>query len=329
MIYMVVGGQFGSEGKGSVTTWLTKKVKPDLAIRAGGSNSGHTVVDREARFRILKCLPSSWVVGDVQMYKPSGSLIDINVLKDEIELAYSQGYDSDIKVSPYAHVIFPHHKQAELRIKSGTTGSGTGAARAERCLRSGITANNCDSWLSGYIGCPLDILSDADSVIVIEGTQGYGLSVCSEHYPFTTSVAVTPFQILADSDIPPNIHNIEIYLVIRTFPIRIAGDSGILTNELNWQELRNKYGSHIPDEYTSVTQKLRRVGEFNAYEVRKAIEACNPTHIILTFLDYVFPNILIKGFDSTVLEYISGVEQAIGAGIDYVGIGQGVIKAMK
>jgi adenylosuccinate synthase len=78
-------------------------------------------------------------------------------------------------------------------------------------------------------------------------------------------------------------------MVMRVFPIRVAGTSGALLNETTWEALQEKYGSHIPIERTTVTDKVRRVGGFDYSLYHTAHRLCNPTAIFLTFADYLVP----------------------------------------
>ncbi len=115
------------------------------------------------------------------------------------------------------------------------------------------------------------------------------------------------------------------WMVIRTFPIRIAGHSGELKCEQSWNELKRLYGDHIPEEQTTVTKKTRRVGLFDPELVRDAIAVNHPTYVVLTFVDYLFPSIKETGVTQEVDAYVSHLEKSIGRGIDYLGVGVGEI----
>jgi len=78
-------------------------------------------------------------------------------------------------------------------------------------------------------------------------------------------------------------------LVIRTFPIRVGGDSGPFdAPELTWEAVQARSGyPHQIEEYTSATGRLRRVAEFDTSIVRRAVEVNRPTHLAIHGLDYV------------------------------------------
>src|SRR5882724_10878088 len=79
----VVGGQFGSEGKGKVAHLLAKQDGAKFAIRVGGPNSGHTVIAESGERLVLRQLPTAALLPNVQALLPAGSYIDPQVLKRE------------------------------------------------------------------------------------------------------------------------------------------------------------------------------------------------------------------------------------------------------
>ena len=130
-VSIVVGGQFGSEGKGKVALEIARRApEPVSLVRVGGPNSGHTAYDRDGRKFVLRQLPAGCIDRDVDVVLPVGSYIDIDVLKSEIERLR---YPLDrIRISSHAQIITDRHKQWEaaggLGATIGSTGSGVGAA---------------------------------------------------------------------------------------------------------------------------------------------------------------------------------------------------------
>lgn len=314
MIQLVIGGQYGSEGKGGVVSWLAQNFNYDLIIRTGAPNAGHGFLKPDGEKIIMRQLPCTWPFQDVPIYLPSGCVIDEKVLKNETKMLKDFGYKSPITISPFASVIEKDAITIEKQIKTGTTRKGIGATRAKKCLRSA-------KLFPSKSDITLDILNDPKSKILIESTQGFGLSLNYKHYPYCTSTDIMPYQILQDADTPFGVHDIEVWMVIRTFPIRIAGNSGYLFNETSWENLQQKYGNHIPVEYTSVTKKVRRVGEFDVSLVKDAIQRCNPSKIVLTFVDYLFTN--RNQIDDDIFKYVNTIKTKIDKDIDYVSLGCG------
>ncbi len=321
VITLVMGGQFGSEGKGSVCSWLSKHNNYDLIIRLSSPNSGHTFYHFGEKY-IMKHLPSTWKSQDSPIYLPSGSVINMGILEHEIFLLRNQNYISPICLSPAATLIDQEDIGDKTNEKIGTTYQGVGKARAKRCERRARTA--LYTSLVDLEDIP-KILENPNARILIESSQGFGLSLHYKFYPFCTSTNITPYQILQDSDIPFGKHNVNVWVVIRTYPIRIAGNSGPLKSEITWKDLRKALGNHIKDEYTSVTKKIRRVGEFDSEQVKEMLTICNPSKLVLTFVDYLFPGAEGKEKMSFLKVYLKEIESNINRNINNLGMGPGKI----
>jgi adenylosuccinate synthase len=114
----------------------------------------------------------------------------------------------------------------------------------------------------------------------------------------------------------------EIALVIRAFPIRVAGGSGELPQEIQWETVTKESGSLIPlVERTSVTNRIRRVARFSPDVVRHAIVVNRPSLICLNHLDHVDANCRQHELTPAATNFVGWVEEAIGQAIDYVGVG--------
>jgi adenylosuccinate synthase len=85
-VTVVVGGQFGSEGKGKVAHYLARELGATAAVRVGGPNSGHTVVGPEGRKIIFRQLPTASILPDIVCVLPAGSYVDKEVLFREVRL---------------------------------------------------------------------------------------------------------------------------------------------------------------------------------------------------------------------------------------------------
>lgn len=141
---VLVGAQWGDEGKGKVTDFLAEKA--DLVVRyQGGNNAGHTVVVGDREFK-LHLIPSGILYPEKLCIIGSGMVIDPGVLLQEMESLRKQGISIDnLKISDRAHVIFPYHRrldQVEEERKGdnkiGTTIRGIGPAYMDKSARVGI-----------------------------------------------------------------------------------------------------------------------------------------------------------------------------------------------
>ena len=332
-VSIVVGGQFGSEGKGKVSLELVRMAteRRIAVVRVGGPNSGHTAYDRSGRKFALRQLPAGAVDRNVDVVFPAGSFIDVDVLLHEID---ELNYPHDrIFVSPYANIITPEQKaweiEAGLVSGIGSTGSGVGAAIMAQVAREASNfplhrhdAAHCgalDPFLRDTTALMRNWL-DAGARIVIEGTQGFGLSLCDGGYwPKATSRATTAAAALAETGLSPmDVDNVV--LVIRSYPIRVAGNSGPLPGETSWEAISKSVNAQADlREFTTVTKKLRRVGHFEASVVKAAIACNNPTMIVLNHLDYVGPEFDLIDASSKLNEFIEEVSDALGVTITCFG----------
>ena len=224
-VSVVVGGQYGSEGKGKVAAWLAKEMRAKAVVRCGGSNSGHTVYDEHGRKFVFRQLPTACLQKEVKNILVSGSYIDVDILLREISNA--EVLEGNLFIDPYAVIITEEHRKKEsnngLVAGIGSTGSGTGAAVMQRVSRSSdiVFAKDVVA-LKPFLHDTKDIISELllnNERIIIEGTQGYGLSLLhSNEYPYVTSRDTTVAGCLAEAGISPS-RTRKIIMVCRTYPI--------------------------------------------------------------------------------------------------------------
>ena len=142
-VSIVVGAQWGDEGKGKIVDMLSEHV--DIVARyQGGANAGHTVVIGDTTY-VLHLIPSGIFQKNVQCVIGNGVVIDPVALMDEIEMIKSFGIkiDGRLFISHNAHLIMPYHKlldniREQGAQKIGTTGRGIGPAYIDKYTRTGI-----------------------------------------------------------------------------------------------------------------------------------------------------------------------------------------------
>jgi adenylosuccinate synthase len=114
-VWVVVGGQFGSEGKGKVSAILALREDIDICVRCGGPNSGHSFVSDDGRSKLVRQVPTGFVSPRSRLLIPAGGLVDPDVLKSEVELL---GLTPDrIGVDRSAMVIRTADKHAERALE--------------------------------------------------------------------------------------------------------------------------------------------------------------------------------------------------------------------
>lgn len=298
-LWVVVGGQYGSEGKGKVSAFITKQENIDICVRCGGPNSGHSFVDERGRNIVLRQLPTGFVNPRTRLLIPAGALIDPAVLEQEIGwLGLSP---ERVGIDRKSFIIEEKDRKMEqalrLRERLSSTLCGVGAAQSRRVLRAESAKQARDvvgehSWMGEYLTDVSEEVNgalDSKRKVLIEGTQGFGLSLYhSEHYPKTTSRDTTAAAFVSEVGLSPLAVS-DVVLVFRTFPIRVAGDqAGKLLGEMTWEELRQKSGYPWPiREFTSVTKLARRIGRFDWELAKRAVLANRPTKIAMIGLDYI------------------------------------------
>lgn len=328
-VSVVIGGQFGSEGKGKVAHYIAQRTKAAAVVRVGGTNSGHTVVDAKGDTYALRQLPASVLAEGTIAILPPGAIIDPVILFDEIRRL---GLSRDrVIISPLAMLISAEDKEAEreagLIDRIGSTGSGTGAALARRLARGNSTllAGSYEG-LKDYVRDTTDVMRAmlrSEKHIVIEGSQGFGLSLLHGlEYPRATSRDTTAAAFVGEAGLSP-FDVADITLVIRAHPIRVAGNSGILKQEITWSEIANQ--AMLPSDFvelTTSTKKIRRVGKFETEVVRRAVDANMPTRIVLNHVDYIDNSTRGGNISSAVVDFIEKiVEQPTGIEVNWIGTG--------
>lgn len=349
-VTVVVGGQFGSEGKGAISAYLTSDYRPtDLAIRVAGPNAGHTVVgEDDGKTWKLRAAPVAAVSNKrCRLHIAAGSEVHPGVLHDEIWALERAGYSvvDRLTVHPSATFLDPgrHPAQEEsagLTSRIGSTGKGIGAARADRIMRRAMTfeefaANTYQlpaakgednkTWWQTMLGHPDP--TDFEDVL-IEGTQGYGLGLHTKYYPQVTSSDCRAIDFLAMAGISPWHEDIrtEVIVVARMYPIRVAGNSGPLKDETTWAELG------LEEERTTVTNNVRRVGHWDLDLVKEALAAngagsWNPhVKMALTMLDQRFPKQYGRtDLDDEAEEFVDQLEDELETYIQFVGTGPSTV----
>ena len=323
-VTVVVGGQFGSEAKGKVISFLANEF--DIAVRTGSPNAGHTVI-HDGKIYKLRCIPSTFVNPNCVLYLGVGARINLGVLIKEIKETQTE---SRLFVDPQATIIEKRHiLQERSSVKSiSSTGQGGGAAYKERVLGVLGKSKLAKDVLGDFCLCnTIEMINKGigeGKKVLIEGTQGYGLSLYYDYFPFVTSRDTTAAAFVNEVGISPLLVK-EIILVIRTFPIRVAGNSGPLPNEISWKELSRRTGKEVR-EFTTVTGKLRRVAEFDINIVKEAIMANRPTQIALQFLNYLYPEDENKNtwrsLSKVAKKYIKDLEAKLEVPITLIGSGR-------
>ncbi|NTU73602.1 adenylosuccinate synthase [Candidatus Roizmanbacteria bacterium] len=153
MITVVIGTQWGDEGKGKIVDLLAKDV--DYAVRYhGGNNAGHTVVIGEKKF-FFHLIPSGIFGKKSKGLITNGVILDLSVLTEEIKIIEEQGIPlkDRLYISPRCHLILPYHRALDVAYenargdkKLGTTGRGIGPCYSDKVSYNGIRMYELANW---------------------------------------------------------------------------------------------------------------------------------------------------------------------------------------
>lgn len=337
-VVVVMGGQFGSEAKGHVVEYLSPLM--GMAVRGGAPNAGHTIFYDNKKF-IMKMIPCSWINPNCKLVLNRSTVINLDILLEEVELIQNVlPIKHRLFIDPEALVVteidIEQESKSDLvkRISSTSARSrkGIGTARANEVLRSSHTLRAKDVFvLRPYILDTVEMVNTAleeGSFILIEGTQGYELSLKNQYFPYTTSINITSAQLLSDCGIMPTQDlDVDILGIFRSYPIRVGGNSGFVDNdsrELSWEELTKIIKADVAvREKTSVTLIDRRIFTFSWQNLQRFCKENRPTEIVLTFADYISWACKDQDFiDKKIEDFIDKMEKLVGIPVTLVSTGE-------
>lgn len=298
----VGGGQFGSEAKGSVVGWMVRRHPYTAGVCAFPPSAGHTYVWEGKKIMNIM-LPISVVSPKVrELFIGPGALIDPERLEEEIHVARSMRLmdEKELIIHEHAGVVMPEHSQAEKNASLtniGSTVKGGMAAHVDKMRR-----DPNDQWvareklkgtpLERYVTSRFDYLRalERHADVMIEGSQGFGLSMHHGFYPYTTARDTTLWAVGMDCGLPWSwADQIESVWVLRTFPIRVnnrTGSSGPAypdSIEISFEDIGQT------TELTTVTKLPRRLFTFSQNQLEHLRDQCcnSKSKIALTFCNYI------------------------------------------
>lgn len=318
----VVGGAWGSEGKGAACAFVAKHLAEydkffDIVTTNNGCQSGHTST-HNGKTRVAFHLPTYPLIipdygRDCLVYLNSGAVIDPDVLQQELK---DHGQFREFFIHPNAAIVTQSCRDAEMsdesvQTKIASTRKGVGEALARKALRCGTIARDGPSWLKQFVRrIDLNARLQAGASVLVEVPQGYGLSYDGKFYPYCTSRNCTTGQAMSDAGIHPTYYG-ETMMVIRTYPIRVGNiydkDNSPGGDPNNVWEVGNSGGCYpdqvetsweslgVKAEITTVTKRVRRVFTFSHQQLHDAMAALRPGVVYVTFMDYLRSDADVSG----------------------------------
>ena len=327
----LVGLQWGSEGKGKIAAYLAKEY--NAMVRSGGPQAGHTFYHNGIKY-VNRQLPCGVFNINCMLYIPANGLIKLDILRKEIR-RYKLSPDR-LMIDKNSMVVASKHMKLEkdfsLEDRIASTTQGVGAAQAEKIWRNAALFDECIlknpklRSFSNDTSIAINNRVEEGHHILLEGTQGFSLSLNHGNYPYVTSRDVTSSALLSDAGISPK-HYGQTIGVMRTYPIRVGGNSGPTgSKELSWKEITKRARSNVPiKEITSITCRVRRVFEQSYAALERAMLLNKPDQIALMFIDYInAQDYGVKNFgslSSKSKDYINKLEDRLQTPITVIGTG--------
>ena len=332
---VIVGGQYGSEGKGQIAAYLASDY--DLLVRVGGPNAGHKVFESPVPYTHHQLPSGTRRTARPRLLIGAGAVLNVDSLLREVSECDVDA--SRLKIDRSAMIIIGEDIETESSLVRGigSTGQGVGAATSRRIMQRNVKTKLARDVpeLEPFMCNALEILQDtfaANGRVCLEGTQGTGLSLYHGSYPYVTSRDTTVSGCLAEAGIPPAKVR-RVVMVCRTYPIRVqspyGSTSGPMSQEITLEAISERSGVSLEElwrtERTSTTNRERRIGEFDWGLLRKASLLNRPTDIALTFSDYL----TIKNRDAKLFEqlhpetinFIQEIERVSGARVSLIATG--------
>lgn len=344
-ITVLVGGQYGSEGKGAIAAHIANDY--NIHVRVGSPNAGHTIYWKGEK-HVMQSIPCGWINPKADIVIGRGALLNMKQFMKELVhiLQYYPDFMDRLFIDAEAGILDEKFRIQEGGIYGamhkciGSTGEGVGPAREARISRDTTQFRQFKNVVDEY-GLEKCICYNTPSLLaksqdvgantLIEGTQGSALSLLHSFWPYCTSIDTNVAGIISEVGIAPT-RVTDVLMVCRTYPIRVAGNSGPMKNEITWDELNKRvqdmgYTGKIAPEKTTVTHKVRRIAEWDDELFKQSCVLNAPTELALTFADYIDPDLygctdVIKVRNSLKLaEFLNLHMNGLGDKIRYIGTG--------
>jgi len=317
---VIVGAFWGDEGKGKIISYLALKDKLDFCVRTGSVNAAHTVWINGKKYA-LHMVPAAFVYDKCRLLVAAGANVHVGKLLEEVELTKVNGR---MGVDQNASIIEEKHSvqdKTSAHLKGlGTTGWGVGPALEERVRRTAKLAKDIPElkpFLTDEVAEVNEGL-DAGKKVLLEGTQGFMLSLFHGTYPYVTGRDTGASAIASEAGVGPTRVD-DVLIVYKSFITRVG--TGPLPGEMTKEEAVAKGWF----ETAAGTGRDRRSAPFNFELARKVAKINGATQSALTKLDCLFPKCRgareFTDLPQEAREFIAEVENRTGVPVVLIGTG--------
>jgi adenylosuccinate synthase len=318
---VIVGAFWGDEGKGKIISYLALNDKLDLCVRTGSVNAAHTVWLAGNRYA-LHMVPAAFIQEKCRLLIAAGANVHVAQFLKEMELTKvdSQriGIDNMASIIEGKHSI--QDKASAVNKGIGTTGWGVGPAVEERARRTAKLAKEIPD-LKPYLADTVTEINDAIDAgkkVLLEGTQGFMLSLYHGTYPYVTSRDTGAAAICSEAGVGPTRVD-DVLIVYKVFITRVG--AGSMPGEISMEEAKKRGWF----ETAAGTGRNRRSAPFNFDLARKNAKINGATQAAMTKLDCMFPDCRsVRKFDDLsgdAKQFIQEVEKRTGVPIVLIGTG--------
>ena len=281
---IILGAFWGDEGKGKIISYLALKDKLDFCVRTGSVNAAHTVWLNGKRYA-LHMVPAAFIYEKCRLLVAAGANVHLGRLLEEVELTKvngRMGVDQNASIIEEKHSL--QDKTSAVNKGIGTTGWGVGPAIEERARRTAKLAKDVPelkSFLTDGVAEVNDGL-DAGKKVLLEGTQGFMLSLFHGTYPYVTSRDTGASAIASEAGVGPTRVD-DVLIVYKSFMTRVG--AGPFPGEITKEEAKKRGWF----ETAAGTGRDRRSAPFDFELARKNAKINSATQAALTKLDCMFP----------------------------------------
>jgi adenylosuccinate synthase len=297
LVDVLVGGQYGSEGKGNVCAHLAHDY--NVLMRVGGPNAGHMVAYPEQKYVQLPSGTRSNPNAKI-LIGAGATIWPVQMIKEIAQCGLTK---ERLVIDEQAMIIEPSDREIEAKLLGGiaSTQQGVGAATARKIIGRGkeppfgdpVRLAHQHQELKEFVRPVARELEDAYASgqrIMLEGTQGTSLSLHHGSYPHVTSRETTASGCLADAGIAPGRIR-RVVMVTRSYPIRVGGSSGPMALPIETSVVAERSGLPLcqidKTEVGTISGTKRRMAEFDWEQLRRSAVLNGATDIALTFADYI------------------------------------------
>jgi adenylosuccinate synthase len=375
---VIIDAFWGSSGKGKTSTWLADHFAVTRVSSSNFPNAGHTAAFEDGTKFVAKAIPTAAILKKTRgmgiecFLSPGSGFAWAQLVKE-----WKEAGKPTIRIHERASIVTDDHAKREREGHESTmhiasTMQGSAAALVDKVLRKAdckLAWNTHEAMLKEFEGSLSPEFAETVSVVradafrglsqgavldeqhtwLHEGSQGFSLSIDhGSHYPHCTSRNCTVQAALDHMAMPPQVLG-DVYLNLRTFPIRVgnvvdadgkqkgySGDFYPDCKEMTWEQVAAESGMPAEEakilaerERTTVTKRIRRVCNFTHFGLQDAVRTNGATKLVMNFIQYInWEDRGLKGgkeafakLSKKSREFIAKVEESVNVPVVLVGTG--------